>query len=964
MTMRTCAVIATLALACSLGCEDGRLGGNDPVGQPDAAADAAADAALDVVPDLVPDAAPDALPEIPTDASGDAAPDLADVPSDVLTDAPAEALDPGTDAVARPFLSARKTKAAADLVSGDNAWAAAGRSFVIENSVARFVVQDKGAAVHLGVRGGSLIDADLARKPYEVGNDQFREMFPMVGMRVSTVESVEVFRDGSDGVEAIVRVTGLDAPSGVLPDVDPGTSPLGTTIITDYALRPDEPVLRIRTTVVNGPADPARTGVTAGDYLALGGSAFVFTPEGGFGATPTSVTTMIGAGRGAAYAYTPQSGMIEISGADSNGFLATLDSNMKVPAQGGRAMFERMLVLGTDVASVLDRVRVLRNQEARKVSGHVIESFGETAVPDASVTAFAAGFGDPTLGGHALSQARTGQGEDQGLFAMTLPPGRYDLVFTAPGRPRVVKAVDLTGGDAIQDAVLAPAGKFGLEAKEHDFEGNDLGFIPAKASLTCLPGTAAPWIELNERANRGLCGAFFNPTGKAMEFPLMPGRYRLTVSRGTEYEVVTDEEVVIEEGFTSWTNTSLYRSVRTPGFLAGDFHQHTLGSVDAAPTHEERIGENAAEGVEIAACTDHDMTTSYSKVIQALKMGNQVFGYDGDEVSITGQGHFNVFAPAGQVLLQDRTAGDLYPFVGASLYANREMDESLAAMQTVPGVQLVQLNHPRGDAAYLNWVGYDPTTNQSVVPGRTMYRDFDIIEVNDSIGNPADYLETSDPVILQLTKNSPGKIPVMRDWFAMLNAGYPIAAVANSDAHDRNDGVGYGRNLVRVGTDRPGDMTTADVTTALLAQRVSVSNGPFIRLLFEGRDRMGKEDLVVPTDKSVVVQVIVEAPTWVDVDALEVYANGRPLPVVAVGKELLQDETASPGQHMTVALPLSGGTLSESIRLDATLRLFPKKDTWYVVVVKGRGSLEPVGRGTPWAYTNPLYVDLDGDGFL
>ena len=48
--------------------------------------------------------------------------------------------------------------------------------------------------------------------------------------------------------------------------------------------------------------------------------------------------------------------------------------------------------------------------------------------------------------------------------------------------------------------------------------------------------------------------------------------------------------------------------------------------------------------------------------------------------------------------------------------------------------------------------------------------------------------------------------------------------------------------------------------------------------------------------------------------------------------------------------------------------LTPRVDTWYVVVVRGNRSLAPVvpklgDRDVlPFAFTNPIWVDVDGDG--
>ena len=120
--------------------------------------------------------------------------------------------------------------------------------------------------------------------------------------------------------------------------------------------------------------------------------------------------------------------------------------------------------------------------------------------------------------------------------------------------------------------------------------------------------------------------------------------------------------------------------------------------------------------------------------------------------------------------------------------------------------------------------------------------------------------------------------------------------------------------------------------------------------------------MVKPVGGDVTVDLTVTAASWVDVSRMEVYANGRPLHLIEVAGVLLENEIPEDTDPLWVPIPLPNTTPTDVERLRTMVHLYPKVDTWYVFLVRGGQNLTPVGMGTPYAYTNPLYVDADGDG--
>jgi hypothetical protein len=101
------------------------------------------------------------------------------------------------------------------------------------------------------------------------------------------------------------------------------------------------------------------------------------------------------------------------------------------------------------------------------------------------------------------------------------------------------------------------------------------------------------------------------------------------------------------------------------------------------------------------------------------------------------------------------------------------------------------------------------------------------------------------------------------------------------------------------------------------------------------------------------LKIRVQAPDWIDVDRVQVLVNAR--------QPEAYNFTAAKNSHM-----FREGT----VRFEQTIRVDLQEDAHLIVVAtdgdsdltKGWG-LNPQGKMRPVAYTNPIYVDVDGDGF-
>ena len=238
----------------------------------------------------------------------------------------------------------------------------------------------------------------------------------------------------------------------------------------------------------------------------------------------------------------------------------------------------------------------------------------------------------------------------------------------------------------------------------------------------------------------------------------------------------------------------------------------------------------------------------------------------------------------------------------------------------------------------------------------------------------------------------------VEDYAHLLDAGHRYAAVSNSDSHLLLDGEGgYPRNLIDLGhapaTAR--DIAELDVVHAIKAGRVIMTDGPQLIVTAldpVARDPAGKPvelplgSVVAPAaDGYVRLRVIVDAPEWMDLQRGTLFVSRGPC-----------DETAADCRAVPLDIPAAPGVR----RFDKTVAVsFPKgRDGWVAVQVEGDKPLWPVvipleippllindavdrlastlgvqdkfgnlkpklpTPVRPWALSNPVYVDGNGDG--
>jgi hypothetical protein len=236
---------------------------------------------------------------------------------------------------------------------------------------------------------------------------------------------------------------------------------------------------------------------------------------------------------------------------------------------------------------------------------------------------------------------------------------------------------------------------------------------------------------------------------------------------------------------------------------------------------------------------------------------------------------------------------------------------------------------------------------------------FDAIEVNTNLGSAELFTDTGLVELARRADDESTSVPTLADWFGLMGAGLPIAAMGNSDTHQVAEGVGYPRTYVFTGDDDVTAVDEAALQTAVRAQRTAIAQGCLVTLTVDGVPRMGHAD-VVDVAAAGRVRVRLQAPPHVGVGRLELYVNGRVQPLVADGTALAVEPTGA------ISLPLDSVTTAAAAgvdRLDHALSGLPlSADAIVVVLSRGGRGLAPTGGGETLCVSPPLYVDGDGDG--
>lgn len=788
--------------------------------------------------------------------------------------------------------------------------------YFMRNDQIRVVVQAPGRAIGPCPYGGNIIDVDRVEDP---AGDQLGEVSAFLQLgRTLNFTDVEVALDGSAGGPVALRFFGADvqndfinlAAVGGFADVLIDEEfrahiELGLKAAVTYVLLPGEARVQMLYTLYN-PAG-VEVATTWGTLSDTGAQIEVFHAETGFGDLGFAELLegdglpLVGYaalwGQGVAYGLVPVSAdpsrlgaPFPISGVnveiyDLDKALDAVDAAGRslTIAPGGTAQRRVDLIVERDVGGVTSRYYT--DQAA---------SLGTAATVTLSGTVKDAAPGTRVL----VTEASQPKGVfsvlpagPNGEFSVIVPPGDYVLTAQAPELRRGPAVAATAGGEPVT-LTVPPVALLHYTVK--DRAG---AFIPAKINVLGAP-PAEPDRRFSDVgaddhaygiAGRRLSRAGNSAANDAVDAPLpmVPGHYRVVVSRGPEWSLF--EQVIDLTAAGLQIDAVLDHVMQTPGYVAADFHQHSHHSPDATVPPRDRVLAYLAEGVDFISSSEHDVLFDYAPTIESLGASSLLDSAVGAETTTFGYGHFNSYPLTIDPLMPNGGAFDWAGGDGPSV-----PPAGIFAGLRALGARVVQINHPRSepgdfadfqenfDRAALTFdftsgtfagdPSRQPLENFSLglpADAKLFSNDFDSLEVFNGFSTPD---EAVDGERIDIKAEI-----VMRDWMNFLSFGFFPTAVGNSDSHSWfSDASGLPRSYVRVPDDSASAIATgiapsvAATVSGKAAKDVVVTNGPFIQFTVNGK---GIGQTVSAAGGPLTLSIEVSSPVWVPFDTVEVFAN-------------------------------------------------------------------------------------------
>lgn len=618
-----------------------------------------------------------------------------------------------------------------------------------------------------------------------------------------------------------------------------------------------------------------------------------------------------------------------------------------------------------DLSTVVDPIYELYDQPMTELSGRVVDPDGQ---PLAAATVSAVDDGQRTM-----NQAVT---DDQGRYSMIVPDTGHELLARRDDHYTVDPPVVPPGRGSsaeIDDLETTPAGTVEVDVRTAEGEPT-----PARISVICeaecpyKPTSNERDMAFDELPDEFATIEWVDVSGEST-FALPEGSYRIVVSRGMEWSLWPSDAhrdggapLEVTSGESTSVDAEIDRVVDTTGALSGDFHVHTISSMDSTTPKRDRILAFMSEGVDVVVSSDHDVVADYGPAVESLDAHDELTTMVGTEITTIDTGHFNAF-PLDRD--EDHRQGGSLDWAGGEDQAMTPA-EIFDWIRDHPNDQVVQVNHP--EISFM--------TFSDVLRGIT-YGDVSRMRVRTPDYDPdtgATGLWTDGFSAMELLNgfDIDQFWGVTRWWLTMIGRGHTPTGTAVSDTHGRYGSMmgGVPRTYVFVDEqhDRPTTFDETEFVESVNQGRAVGTTGPFVRLEATNTDGevASLGDVLETNGQEVTFTLDIEAPEWVEVDRVEMVTNSEE---VVTDPGQFDSDPVEPTETYSVEIDpedfevvTSGDSEHRRWHTSLDIDVETDDDAYVVFFIHGDEQMYPVvpeGKPGPLAFTNPIVLDADGQGY-
>ena len=547
----------------------------------------------------------------------------------------------------------------------------------------------------------------------------------------------------------------------------------------------------------------------------------------------------------------------------------------------------------------------------------------------------------------------------QGRFSFVLPAGTYETVFEDLGRDAVKHTITVRAGETTRADLKVSAASM-VELDIRDEQGRP---SPAKVQFIGVGGTAFPEFGPDIRAH-GSRNQYSTHNGVVSQ-QTPPGRYMLRITRGPEFDMV-ERTIDVVKGQTVALKEVMKRSVDTRGWVAADFHAHTtLSGGNDVVAVSDRLIDFAAEGLEFVPTTEHARLYDWTPDIAKLGLSAYLKTTPGIELTVN-SADLTAFPLTPDPTVQDAGAPPLNydPRVNAMMLRDWSTPTRYKGGSFFDTSENWRNRVPYFGGSEERWVHL----NHPVVGNLFFDRNGDEVPDGGFVGlenliDGAEFFSTeilnANPIYQGRNFDSSERFNTWQNrtfaWLQLLNQGRRVWALGVSDPHRiYGNGSGSWRTYIPASTENIADLSVAEIVRNSKAGRMVTTNGPFLTVTTDDGLPIGS---TVMRDTEIGLSIRVQTPNWMEIDRVQVLVNGRQ------PASLNFTKAKNPDAFKT-----------GPVKFERTVRIPLQEDAHLIVAVIGENSTLEKGWGLttagpnygampPVAFTNPIFVDVDRNGF-